>query len=123
MPARVLLCLSLGLAVALVVGCGAGGPKPPDRDTVLGLLRQEAESMKKEGEKMDPSFGVAATWHIDAVEVAERPGDKEKPWNGTVRFTIESRTREPDGSATVDKIPKTFDYTYDLASKRWMVRY
>jgi hypothetical protein len=54
--------------------------------------------------------------------VTERPGDTDKPWNGTIRFKIESRTREPDGSATTDHLEKKFDYVFDAASGRWLVR-
>jgi hypothetical protein len=109
--------------VALAAGaCGKSGPKAPDRATVEKLLRQEAESFKKEGERIDPNLGVKATWNIDSVVVTERPGDTDKPWNGTVRFKIESRTREPDGSSTTDRLEKKFDYVFDAASSRWLVR-
>ena len=64
------------------------------------LLRQEAETIKKEGQRIDPNFGVSATWNIEAVLVNQCPGTTAKPWNGTIRFKIESRTREPDGSTT-----------------------
>ena len=116
------LFLTVAVTVAALVACGKAGPKAPDRETVLKLLRQEAESFKKEGERIDPNLGVAATWNIDAVVVTERPGDAAKPWNGTVRFKIESRTREPDGSTTTDRLEKKFDYVFDAASGRWFVR-
>ena len=116
------LILAVALAVAAAGACSKAGPKAPDRETVTKLLRQEAESFKKEGERIDPNLGVAATWNIDAVVVSERPGDTAKPWNGTVRFKIESRTREPDGSATTDRLDKKFDYVFDAASGRWLVR-
>jgi predicted small lipoprotein YifL len=116
------LFLTVAVTVAALVACGKAGPKAPDRETVTKLLRQEAESFKKEGERIDPNLGVAATWNIDAVVVTERPGDAAKPWNGTVRFKIESRTREPDGSTTTDRLEKKFDYVFDAASGRWFVR-
>jgi hypothetical protein len=116
-----------GLAVAaaaavLVVSCGKGAPPPPSRDQVTALLRLEAESLQKEGEKVDPALGVAATWKIEAVEVSERPADASKPWNGTIRFGIESRTHDPDGSKTSDRFEKTFQYAFDAASGRWQMR-
>jgi len=116
------LILAVALAVAAGGACSKAGPKAPDRETVTNLLRQEAESFKKEGERIDPNLGVAATWNIDSVVVTERPGDAAKPWNGTVRFKIESRTREPDGSTTTDRLEKKFDYVFDAASNRWLVR-
>jgi hypothetical protein len=104
----------------LAAACGSGGPKAPSRDTVLGLLRQEAASMKKDGEKVDPSLGVTATWNIESVDVTERPGDKEKPWAGTVKFRIEARTRDA-GESHTDRIDKTFSYVFDAASGKWGV--
>ncbi len=110
-----------GLAAAvLAAACGAGGPKAPSRDTVLGLLRQEAVSMKKDGEKVDPSLGVTATWNVESVEVTERPDDKDKPWAGTVKFRIEARTRDA-GESHTDRIDKTFFYVFDAASGKWGV--
>jgi hypothetical protein len=108
--------------VALAIAACRSGPKAPDRETVLNLLRQEAANFKKEGERMDPALGVVATWNIESVEVAERAGDKAKPWNGTIRFKIESRMREPDGSTTTDRFEKKFEYAFDAASGRWFVR-
>jgi hypothetical protein len=116
------LLLAVAVAVVAAGACGKAGPKAPDRATVEKLLRQEAESFKKEGERIDPNLGVAATWNIDSVVVTERPGDTAKPWNGTVRFKIESRTREPDGSTTTDRLEKKFEYVFDAASSRWLVR-
>ncbi len=76
--------------------------------------------MKKDGEKVDPSLGVTATWNVESVEVTERPGDKDKPWAGTVKFRIEARTRDADESHT-DRIDKTFSYVFDAASGKWGV--
>jgi hypothetical protein len=110
------------VTAALLAGaaCGAGGPKAPTRDEVLALLRQEAASMKRDGEKVDPSLGVTATWKIVSVDVAERPGDKEKPGSGTVKFEIEARTRDA-GESHVDRIDKTFSYVFDATSRKWGV--
>ena len=43
------LILAVALAVAAAGACSKAGPKAPDRETVTKLLRQEAESFKKEG--------------------------------------------------------------------------
>ena len=109
-------------AVVVTVACGRGAPPPPSRDQVLVLLQQEAASLKKEGERVDPALGVATNWKVEAVEVSERPGDLPKPWNGAIRFGIESRTRDPDGSKTTDRFEKTFQYVFDGASGRWQMR-
>jgi hypothetical protein len=116
---------ALAAAVTLLivaVACGKSAPPPPTREEVLALLRQEAESLKKEGERVDPALGVATTWKIEAVEVSQRPGDAPKPWNGAIRFGIESRSRDPDGSKTTDRFEKTFQYAFDAASGRWQMR-
>jgi hypothetical protein len=122
MTARLRALVAAAAAAAMIVACGKGAPPPPTRDQVVVLLRQEAESMKKEGERVDPALGVAATWKIEAVDVSERPGDAAKPWNGTIRFGIESRTHDPDGSKTADRFEKTFQYAFDAASGRWQMR-
>jgi hypothetical protein len=120
MLARLPKLAALALSLLAAVGCGSGGPKAPDRDTVLGLLRQEAMSMKRDGEKVDPSLGVTATWNIESVDVTERPGDTDKPWAGTVKFRIEARTRDA-GESHTDRIDKTFSYVFDAASGKWGV--
>ena len=114
--------LAAAAASVVIVACGKGGPPPPSRDQVAVLLRQEAESLQKDGEKVDPALGVATTWKIEAIDVAERPGDAAKPWNGTIRFGIESRSHDPDGTKTADRFEKTFQYAFDAASGRWLMR-
>jgi len=121
MKHRALPWVAIALAGVTISACKQG-PKAPDRETVVNLLKQEAQTMKKEGERIDPTFGVAATWNIEDVLVNERPGDAAKPWNGTIRFKIESRTREPDGSTITDRFDKKFEYAFDAASGRWFVR-
>jgi len=122
MSAGTLRLAAAGGATLLLLACGKSAPPPPSKDQVTALLRAEAESLQKEGERVDPALGVAATWNIAAVDVAERPGDAAKPWNGTIRFSIESRTRDPDGSKTADRFEKTFQYAFDAASGRWQMR-
>jgi hypothetical protein len=108
------------LGLVTTVACGSSGPKAPSREAVLGLLQQEAASMKRDGEKVDPSIGVTATWNIESVDVTERAGDKEKPWAGTVKFRIEARTRDA-GESHTDRIEKTFSYVFDATSGKWGV--
>ena len=115
-----LRCLAVAVGLLATAACGSSGPKAPSRETVLGLLQEEAASMKKDGEKVDPSFGVTATWNIESVVVTERAGDKDKPWAGTVKFRIEARTRDA-GESHNDRIDKTFSYVFDLASGKWGV--
>jgi len=112
--------LAAAAGVVAFVACGSSGPKPPSRETALALLQQEATSMKKDGEKVDPSLGVTATWNIETVDVTERAGDKEKPWAGTIKFKIEARTRDA-GESHTDHIEKTFSYVFDAASGKWGV--
>jgi hypothetical protein len=122
MTGRFRAVFAAAAASVLIIACGKAGPPPPSRDQVTVLLRQEAESLQKDGEKVDPALGVATTWKIEAVDVSERPGDAAKPWNGTIRFGIESRTHDPDGSKTADRFEKTFQYAFDAASGRWQMR-
>lgn len=122
MTGRFRAVFAAAAASVVIVACGKGGPPPPSRDQVTVLLRQEAESLQKEGEKVDPALGVASTWKIEAVDVSERAGDAAKPWNGAIRFGIESRTHDPDGSKTADRFEKTFQYAFDAASGRWLMR-
>jgi hypothetical protein len=112
-----------GVALCLVASACSRGPKAPPRETVLPQLQQEAQSVKAEMEKIDPSLGVAAVWTIDGVEVKERANDPDRPWTGTIRFKVESRTREPDGTTSVARREKSFDYLYDVRAKKWQMQY
>ncbi len=96
-------------------------PEPPSREEVLELLQLEAESLKSEGEDIDPTLGVEITWRIEAVELREQPGDEVEPWAGTIRFEITSLTSEYDGSIDSQKFTKEFDYVFDLGTKRWIM--
>jgi hypothetical protein len=92
------------------------------REAVLPLLQQEAESLKRDGEKVDPNLGVRSTWNIEAVEVKEQPGN-DNPWAGTIRFKIESRMREVDGSIVTQSFEKRFEYVYNGTLRRWIIQY
>ena len=93
------------------------------RDAVLPLLQKEAESLKKDGEKVDPALGVRSTWNIESVEVKEQPGNDTNPWAGTIRFRIESRMQEVDGSIVTQSFEKRFEYVYNSTLRRWIIQY
>jgi hypothetical protein len=93
------------------------------REAVLPLLQKEAESLKRDGEKVDPALGVRSTWNIEAVEVKEQPGNDTNPWAGTVRFKIESRMQEVDGSVATQSFEKRFEYVYNSTLRRWIIQY
>src|SRR5438445_10499563 len=88
------------------------------REAVLPLLQKEAESLKRDGEKVDPALGVRSTWNIEAVEVKEQPGNDTSPLSGTIRFKIESRMQEVDGSIVTQCIYKRFEYVYISTTRR-----
>ncbi len=110
------------LAVVLAaVGCGRGKDPALAREAVLAALQQEAQSLKTDGEKLDPRLGVTATWIVKSVDVQEQ-ADKTHPWRGAVHFHIESKTKEWDGSVLPHAFDKTFNYQYDVATRRWLMR-
>jgi ABC-type oligopeptide transport system substrate-binding subunit len=105
------------------VACGPGKPQPPKRETVLPLLQREAESLKADGEKVNPDLGVKTTWTIAAVEANPRANDEAQPWAGTIRFKIESQMREVDGSVLRQEFEKRFDYVYSMTLNKWIIQY
>jgi hypothetical protein len=117
---RLLLGIFAGVVLPLA-GCGRAQVRGPGRDALLTQLQQEAADLKKGGEDIDPSLGVKVTWTVEAVDVTERPGDKDFPWAGSIRFRIRSASREPDGSVTSDAFVKRFDYRYSTAIKKWII--
>jgi hypothetical protein len=109
------------LALSLVAsGCGIKGPKGPTREVVTASLQQEANTLKADGEKLDPVLGVKATWNIEALEVSERPNDADRPWAGTIHFKIKSETKDTDGAVQTDEFEKRFDYVYTMSVNRWI---
>jgi predicted small lipoprotein YifL len=109
------------LAVALAVaGCGAKGPGKPSRETVTALLQQEANTLKADGEKLDPVLRVKATWTVEGIDVSERPEDPDRPWAGRIRFKIRSETKDTDGAVQTDEFQKQFDYLYTASLDRWI---
>jgi hypothetical protein len=112
------------LATALVGGaCGSRGPKGPDRAVLTSLLQKEADSLKADGEKMDPVLRVKATWTVEGIDLTERPGDDTQPWAGVIRFRIKSETRDADGSVATDEFEKRFNYVYNTTLDRWIFQY
>jgi len=93
------------------------------REAVLPLLQKAAESLRRDGEKVDPALGVRSTWNIEAVEVKEQPGNDTSPWAGTIRFKIESRMQEVDGSVATQSFEKRFEYVYNSTLRRWIIQY
>jgi hypothetical protein len=116
--ARVRRAVTLVAAVASVA-CGPSGPERPAREIVTSLLQREAEDLKRNGEKLDPVLGVKATWTIARIDVAERTGDADRPWAGTIHFKIRSETRDT-GGPVVDEFERRFDYVYAVSVGKWI---
>lgn len=93
------------------------------REAALGELQREVQTLKAEGEKPDPGIGIQSSWNVEAVDIREQPNDPAHPWAGTVRFKIENRIRDLDGSTKVQRVSRSYDFVYDLAAKRWMMQY
>jgi hypothetical protein len=86
--------------------------KGPTREAVTAALQQEANSLKADGEKLDPVLRVKATWTVEGLDITERPNDADKPWAGKIRFKIKSETKDTDGKVVVDEFNRQFDYVY-----------
>ena len=92
------------------------------QETVLPLLREEAQQLKGEGENLDPAYGVTANWEIEDVQVRKLSNEDGPPWRGTIRFKITSRVREPDGTTSTEEFVKNFEYVWDIELDSWTVR-
>jgi len=103
--------------VASIAACGPKGPAAPTREQVKAKLDQEAQALKRDGEK-GPDLGAKSVWTVEAVEVKEQPGDKLRPWKGSVRMRID--TKSPGYN---DRLMKTFEYTWDSAANQWLMEY
>lgn len=119
---RVVLWLVGCVCVGVAVSCGRLGKGRPSREAVEPLLRQEAEDLKRDGEKVDPSLGVKIIWEIQSVEVREQANDESQPWTGTIRFVITSEQPEYGGRVATDTFDKQFDYVWDSTSERWIMK-
>jgi hypothetical protein len=118
---KALCVLVVCFGVGTLSACSGVLSSAPSREEVEPLLRQEAESLKKEGEQVDPSLGVKITFEIRAVEVREQPEDEAYPWAGTIRYIIKSEAKEYDGSTETDQFEREFEYVWDMATERWIV--
>jgi hypothetical protein len=117
------LTLTVAPAALALTGCFRIGDASLKREAVLPLLQQEAQSLKRDGEKVDPKLPVRTTWNIEAVEVKEQPDNADNPWTGTIHFKIESRMQEVDGTTLTQNFDKRFEYVYSAALKRWIIQY
>jgi hypothetical protein len=115
----------LGIAILLttITAACSSGSKASQKDTILPLLQKEAESLKVDGEKVDPSLQVQSTWTIEGVDVREQPGNETNPWAGTVKMKIVSRTKDFDGSVATDESLKQFEYVWSATLSRWIFKY
>jgi len=114
---RIVTQITLALAAALLAAaCSKGGDDRPAREAVLPLLQTD-------GEKVDPSLGIKATWNIEGVDVKEQPGNETNPWAGTIRFRIETTVNDVDGTPLTQNLDRQFDYVYSAALKRWIIQY
>ena len=119
---RQLRLRSLALVVAaLTLCCGRVINRGPTKEEVTAALQTEAASMKRDGEKLDPSLGVKATWNITGVQVQEQAGNSSQPYKGTVRFRINSRTDDPTGPVETN-FDKAFNYVYDAKLGKWLFK-
>ena len=114
--------LAIPLLTAFLGSCGMVADSGPSQETALSLLRQEAQELKAEGEKLDPAFGVRANWEIEDVQVQKPSNDDGPPWRGTIRFKITSRVREPDGTTSMEEFVRNFEYVWDTELGDWTVR-
>ena len=109
-------------AVAIAFcACSGGAPSKSEREAATASLQNEAAALKRDGEKMPPSLGVKATWTVTAVEVLDQPGSATQPFTGTIKFRINSETREP-GGVVENNFERTFKYVYDAGIKQWMLK-
>ena len=111
------------ILAAALVGVAACKPKAPDipgREVVTPFLQQEADTLKRDGEKLDPILRVKAIWTIEGIDVTERPNDADRPWAGTIRFRIQSVMRDEQGVLTTDEFERRFDYVYTTSIQRWI---
>lgn len=110
-------------ASSLVVSCSEAKKAAPPRAEVEALLKQRAETEKREAEAdVNPNLGVKVTWTVRSVEVRPQPGNEAEPYVGTINFVIESQTPELDGVAT-ERLERSYEYTWDPATGAWLPKY
>ncbi len=115
-----LLIWILGL---LAISCSEAKKAPPPQPEVEALLKQRAETEKREAEAdVNPKLGVTVTWTIQSVEVRPQPANETEPYLGTIKFVIESQTPELDGVAT-ERLERSYEYAWDPATGSWLPKY
>ena len=113
----------LALTGSLLVSCSEAKKAPPPQADVEALLKQRAETEKREAEAdVNPNLGVKVTWTIQSVEVRPQTANEAEPYLGTVKFVIESETPELDGVAT-ERLERSYEYAWDSATGAWMPKY
>ena len=111
------------LAAALLASCSEAKKAPPPQAEVEALLKQRAETEKREAEAdVNPNLGVKVTWTIQSVEVRPQPANEAEPYLGTIKFVIESETPELDGVAT-ERLERSYEYVWDPATGAWIPKY
>jgi hypothetical protein len=113
----------LVLCGSILFSCSDAKKAPPPQAEVEALLKQRAETEKREAEAdVNPNLGVKVTWTIQSVEVRPQPANEAEPYLGTVKFLIESQTPELDGVAT-ERLERSYDYVWDRATGAWIPKY
>ena len=113
--------LALAALLATAAACSKPGAKKATKEQVTAALQAEAATMKRDGEKLDPSLGVKATWTIHSLEVKEQPGNDSQPFTGAVVFYINSLTQESTGPVETN-FQRTFNYVYDAKLGKWLFK-
>jgi hypothetical protein len=113
--------LSVAALAVVLCACSGGAPSKSEREAATAALQTEAAALKRDGEKMPPSLGVTATWTVTAVDVQEQPGNAAQPFTGTIKFRINSQTREPTGVVETN-FERSFKYVYDSGIKQWLLK-
>jgi hypothetical protein len=114
-----ILAPCLALVFAFGAACSSKQNDAVTREQLLAQLRLEAQSLKTDGEKADPKMPIRSTWNLVDAQLKDQPDNPVFPYKGTVRFRIETRTKDVDGSVATDQFEKSFDYMYDPKLKKW----
>lgn len=111
------------LAVAVAAAaCSGGAPSKSDREAATAALQKEAEGLKRDGEKMNPSLGVKATWTVTGVDIQDQAGNANQPFTGTIKFRISSRNLHDPTGVTEHNFERSFKYVYDAGLKQWLLK-
>jgi hypothetical protein len=111
------------IAGSLAISCSEAKKAAPPQAEVEALLKQRAETEKREAEAdVNPNLGVKVTWTIQSVEVRPQPANEAEPYLGTIKFVIESQTPELDGVAT-ERLERSYEYAWDPATGAWLPKY